>query len=59
MTDDLYIEQLLGELEEKGLIIRRGKTADGREQIYLLNPASLTVAGRSQRLQIRQEVKLL
>ncbi len=53
MTDDLYIEQLLEELEEKGLIIRRGKTADGREQIYLLNPVALTVADRSQRLQIR------
>ena len=59
MTDDLYIEQLLEELEEKGLIIRRGKTADGREQIYLLNPAALPAADRRQRPQLRLEAEVL
>ena len=36
MTDSLYIEQLLEELEGKGLVIRDGKTSDGWERIYLL-----------------------
>lgn len=59
MIEDLYMEQLLGELEEKGLIIRRGKTADGREQVYLLNPVALPEADRRQRPQLRLEAEVL
>ena len=59
MTDSLYIEQLLEELEGKGLVIRDGKTTDGRERIYLLNPVTLPVSERRRQAQIRREAKIL
>ena len=59
MTDSLYIEQLLEELEGKGLVIRDGKTTDGWERIYLLNRVTLPVSERRRQAQIRREAKIL
>ena len=43
---EVFIKQLLKELEEKGLLIRKGKTPEGKEKAYLLLPSGHSTVSR-------------